>query len=130
MKLNRKGFTLVELLAVIVVLSIIALIGYTAVGPIINNSRNSSAENNILQYIHAVELGCSAYQAANDGTTNISIANALTMANFTGTAPTPESGFILNGSTCKLTPITNSEVTSLDVRCTYNSSESDWTCGK
>ena len=35
MRLNKKGFTLVELLAVIVVLAIIALIGFGAVGPII-----------------------------------------------------------------------------------------------
>ena len=50
MKLNKKGFTLVELLAVIVVLAIIALIGFTAVGPIVESSRKSAAENNILQY--------------------------------------------------------------------------------
>lgn len=38
--LNKKGFTLVELLAVIVILSIIALIAYPIIGNTINNSRD------------------------------------------------------------------------------------------
>ena len=140
MKLNKKGFTLVELLAVIVVLAIIALIGYTAVGPIITDSRNSSAENNILQYIHAVEVGCAAYQATNNGTTNISIANSLTKANFTGVEPTgsTETGkeaFKLDGSTCKVTSDPGATATSNEVSCTYkkptnDATKEEWVCGE
>lgn len=37
--LNKKGFTLVELLAVIVILSIIAIIAYPIIGNTINNSK-------------------------------------------------------------------------------------------
>jgi type IV pilus assembly protein PilA len=37
--LNKKGFSLVELLAVIVILSIIALIAYPIIGNTINNSK-------------------------------------------------------------------------------------------
>lgn len=42
--LRNKGFTLVELLAVIVVLSIIALIGFTQVGNVIETAREKAAE--------------------------------------------------------------------------------------
>lgn len=38
--LNKKGFSLVELLAIIVVLSIIALIAYPIIGNVIDNSRD------------------------------------------------------------------------------------------
>jgi len=41
-KLNKKGFTLVELLAVIVVLAVVMLIAVTAVVPMMNRSRKQS----------------------------------------------------------------------------------------
>lgn len=41
MKMNKKGFTLVELLAVIVILAIVMLVGVTAVGPILEKSRKN-----------------------------------------------------------------------------------------
>ena len=140
MKLNKKGFTLVELLAVIVVLAIIALIGYTAVGPIITDSRNSSAENNILQYIHAVEVGCAAYQATNNGTTDIDITKSLSKANFTGVAPTGSTeeekvAFKLDGSTCKVTSDLGAIATSNEVSCEYKkpnetATKAEWVCGE
>ena len=37
MRNNKKGFTLVELLAVIVILAVVMLIGITAMGPIMAN---------------------------------------------------------------------------------------------
>ena len=42
MKLNKKGFTLVELLAVIVILAVIMLVAVTAVGPAITNSKRGA----------------------------------------------------------------------------------------
>ncbi len=42
MKLNKKGFTLVELLAVIVILAVIMLVAVTAVGPAITNSKKGA----------------------------------------------------------------------------------------
>ena len=53
--MKNKGFTLVELLAVIVVLSIIALIGYSTVGNIISSSQDSSNKITIKNYAEAVD---------------------------------------------------------------------------
>lgn len=130
MKLNKKGFTLVELLAVIVVLGIIALIGYTFVGPIISDSRNSSATNNLLQYEHALELGCGAYQAKEPTASEITVTNAETKASFKGTKPELISGSgewtFENGSCSFKTRPT--KVKSLGVECKYESNE--WKCGE
>lgn len=51
----RKGFTLVELLAVIVILAIIALIATPVVLGIINNSRESARLRSAEFYLDAVE---------------------------------------------------------------------------
>ena len=119
MKLNKKGFTLVELLAVIVVLAIIALIGYTVVGDIIAGAQKDSAENNITQYIHTLEIGCAAYQASNPTATSISVDNAISKATFNGTAPTGE--FTINPTTCKVTP--PATMTSNGISCTYDATK-------
>ena len=131
MRLNKKGFTLVELLAVIVVLAIIALIGFTAVGPIVESSRKSAAENNILQYEHALKVGCAAYQAENTTASTISVANALSKAKFDGTAPEAATGSEWsfggnNKSTCDLN--SPSSATSLNRSCTYTADTKTWKC--
>ena len=127
MKLNKKGFTLVELLAVIVVLAIIALIGFTAVGPIVDSSRKSAAENNILQYEHSLKIGCAAYQTQHPDATTITVANALELASFTGTAPTASTGsWSLNATTCEVTSPT--KATSLSRECNYTTDKKTWEC--
>ena len=55
-KLKNKGFTLVELLAVIIVLAIIALIGFTQVGGVIQTSKEKAAVLSAKNYIDAVNL--------------------------------------------------------------------------
>ena len=42
MKRNKRGFTLVELIAVVAILGLIALIVYPAIGSVIRNSRESA----------------------------------------------------------------------------------------
>ncbi len=54
---KNKGFTLVELLAVIVILAIIALIATPAILRVIEDSRKKSAEDSMYGYIKAVEQG-------------------------------------------------------------------------
>ena len=123
MKLNKKGFTLVELLAVIVVLAIIALIGYTVVGDVISGAQKDSAANNITQYIHTLEIGCASYQASNPTAQTISQEQALSKAKFNGTAPTPDTGltFSINATTCKVTP--PAKMTSNGIVCTYTEAD-------
>lgn len=60
MKNNKKGFTLVELLAVIVILAVVALIGMTAIGPVMANSRKAALRNDGLDLIASART---AYQA-------------------------------------------------------------------
>lgn len=55
-KMNRKGFTLVELLAVIVILAILMAIAATNIGPVIDNSRRSSMRTTAQNIVEAVRL--------------------------------------------------------------------------
>ena len=55
MKINNKAFTLIELLAVIVILAIIALIATPIVLNIIKDSRESSGLRSAEMYLDAVE---------------------------------------------------------------------------
>lgn len=53
--MKQKGFTLVELLAVIVILAVIALIATPQVLSMIESSRQGAAESSMLSYVDAVE---------------------------------------------------------------------------
>ena len=52
---NKKGFTLVELLAIIVILAIIAVITVPIVSKIIDESRRKAAKQSAQNYLYAVE---------------------------------------------------------------------------
>lgn len=58
--LNKKGFTLVELLAVIVILAVVMLIAVTAVGPLMAKSRKSALGT---EGIGLVDAAKTAFQA-------------------------------------------------------------------
>ena len=64
--MKNKGFTLVELLAVIVVLSIIALIGYSSVGNIISSSQDNSNKVTMKNYAKAVDQAIFLYEMNNE----------------------------------------------------------------
>lgn len=53
--MKQKGFTLVELLAVIVILAVIALIATPVILSMIESSRKGAAESSMLSYVDAVE---------------------------------------------------------------------------
>ena len=68
--MNKKGFTLVELLAVIVILAIIAVIATPIILGVIDKAKKGAAEQSALGYIDAVEKQIAIDQM---DTTNISI---------------------------------------------------------
>ena len=59
-RLNKKGFTLVELLAVIVILAVVMLIAVTAVGPLMTRARKSALGTEGIGMVNAAKA---AYQA-------------------------------------------------------------------
>ena len=70
MKGNTKGFTLVELLAVIVILAIIALITAPAILNVINDARVKGAEDKAWGTIDAVRMAFTQEQGLGTGTVN------------------------------------------------------------
>jgi len=67
-KMNKKGFTLVELLAVIVILAILMAIAATNIGPVIDNSRRSSMRTTAQMILDAVQTQLTANYELYPGT--------------------------------------------------------------
>ena len=65
MKSNMKGFTLIELFAVIVILAVIALITTPIVLGIINDAKEASNQRSVEAYAKAVEYGVIQYEYKN-----------------------------------------------------------------
>lgn len=63
--MKNKGFTLMELLAVIVVLAVIALIAVPIVLNITSDAKKSSQESNVKLYAKAVEISAANYRINN-----------------------------------------------------------------
>lgn len=53
---NERGLTLVELLAVIVILAIVGTIAFVSIGSVIDNSREDAVISNALQVVSAAKL--------------------------------------------------------------------------
>ena len=71
----KKGFTLVELLAVIIILGIIALVAVPIISDVLDSAKKDSAKASTLNFIEAAELHLSKYVLQegkiNDGTYTI-----------------------------------------------------------
>ncbi|MFD3259830.1 prepilin-type N-terminal cleavage/methylation domain-containing protein [Paenibacillus lentus] len=59
---NQKGLTLIELLAVVVILSIIALIAIPAIGGLIDNSKKDAHVANAIQMVDSAKLAVIAHR--------------------------------------------------------------------
>ena len=70
-KHNKKGFTLVELLAVIVILAIIALIAVPIVMNVIEDARKGAAKSSALGYLDSVEKTMARSMLDNDKSNDI-----------------------------------------------------------
>ena len=92
--MNKKGFTLVELLAVIVILAIIALISTPIILGVIETAKKGAAEQSALGYIDAVEKQIVYNQVKEnqtpltDATYETDVLNSTYGVNVKGTKPT------------------------------------------
>ena len=68
--MNKKGFTLIELLAVIVILAVIALIAVPQVLKILNQARESAAEDSAYGVIESAESYVATWMLKNQGDWN------------------------------------------------------------
>ena len=116
---NQKGFTLVELLAVIVILAVVILIAVTAVIPRMNDAKKGAFADEAMAYIRgAQEAYVESQMDGGAGTTCFTVAwlNANKIdkkatdysgyvsldSNGTGTAYIKNSKFMINGGTGSL----------------------------
>lgn len=104
--MNKKGFTLVELLAVIVILAIIALIATQIVINVVNESRENANKRSVEGYMKAYEA---AYYQAQLKAQNVEFNNVTSVQSveYSGTEVTCEKSTIKleNGiisATCKI----------------------------
>ncbi|MGO4494347.1 prepilin-type N-terminal cleavage/methylation domain-containing protein [Paenibacillus sp. 2RAB27] len=89
---NQKGLTLVELLAVIVILGVVAAIAVPAIGGIINNSKvNADKQTELLLKDTAVHYLTNTNPSGTGNVTSVTIA-ALVAANYLKEAPKQQSG--------------------------------------
>ncbi len=67
-KLNKNGFTLVELLAVIVILALLIVVVANSVLPALNNSKQSALKTYAQRVIQAAKSNCMSAVMLNGGT--------------------------------------------------------------
>ncbi|CAH1196629.1 hypothetical protein PAECIP111891_00914 [Paenibacillus allorhizoplanae] len=89
---NQKGLTLVELLAVIVILGVVAAIAVPAIGGIINNSKvNADAQSVELLKDTAIRYLTDINPSGTSAGTSVTIGTLVT-ANYLKVAPVKQSG--------------------------------------
>lgn len=138
MKNNKKGFTLVELLAVIVILAIIALIATPIILNVIDSARKNAAINSAYGYMEAIEKSVvlsgfsegdaasqkmatienGTYTISNDGKTITSSKEGASpiKVNFKGDAPANDGTITYEDG--KVSTCSNLKVNNIDLTCT------------
>ena len=96
--MNKKGFTLIELVAVILILGIIALIAIPAVSNVINDSKKHAAEVTAMSYIKSIDDQNALYKLQPDKFTPIQSGNVDDLiVNIKGDGPTSGTVTVTNG---------------------------------
>lgn len=78
---NKKGFTLVELLAVIVILAIILAIAIPSITGIVSTAKNGAFESDVKMIIKGIEYN--ALEASTNGTAELPLTTPLTTEQIT-----------------------------------------------
>ena len=124
--MRKKGFTLVELLAVIVVLAIIAMIAIPQVLNVIEKSRKGSFKDSAIGLMDSAKMYYAPY-AGTEVEFNLGYEETLNLFNFKGTKPNggllyiSEEGLIAikmyNNKYCAYKKITDADVTVITGNC-------------
>ena len=117
---NRKGVTLVELLAVIVIMGIIAAIAVPAIGGLIDSSRGKAVEGNLV----TIEEGARLYSLANPTATTVTLSQLQSGKYVDGTTALAVGGYTFNDMSFG---ILNGTITSRPSSVTATSSNGTWT---
>ncbi|CAM3457789.1 hypothetical protein GCM10009865_35480 [Aeromicrobium ponti] len=100
---NQKGLTLVELLAVIVILGIIAAIAVPSIGKIMENSKKDAHVSNAQQILGAAKLAVASKDPISTGTDNTMTLGELHTAGFIEEIPvSPKTNVAYDSTTSKV----------------------------
>ena len=95
---NKKGFTLVELLAVIVILGVLLLVAVPAVSTVITNSRKGADRDEAIEFLNAV-ANCT---LANGNATVCTAEESITYLNASNAISAGYSNSTISGDTINL----------------------------
>lgn len=96
-KINKKGFTLVELLAVIVIMAVIATIGYASVSGVIGTSKDSLYEQQVVQIIKAAKQWSIENINQLDSKTYVTLEELKASGNLSTIPENPKTGKLMGG---------------------------------
>ena len=108
MKINNKGFTLIELIATIALLAVIAVISFVSINGVVNQSRVNDCKSLVMN------IKSAAKEYISDNRYNSSVVNSVVNGNFSITGEDLINGKYLNGPI--INPFNNEEIIAGSIR--------------